>query len=169
MPEALPTIDFKASATMSLTNLDTQETKQMVYNPTDLDVILGINWTKHEVVGLPYTPLQYAGTDNIGVSFTMRFIPDTLKEYEEYRDTLNFLLALGYPFEDGGSPPDVLLTWPNFITLVCKVDSISLKPQHYNAEAVPVVMEVPIKVQNVRRVRMLYSEVRERGLQQYRA
>ena len=165
----LPGIEWNASSTMSLTNLDTQETKYMVYNPTDLDVVMSTNWTKHEVVGLSFTPLQYVGTSNIEVGFTLRFLPETLKEFDEYVDTVKFLEALLYPPEEGESAPDVLLTWPGFITLICKVNSLGLKPQHFNASGYPTIMETPMKFEHVRKVRLLQSDIRDRGLQQFRA
>lgn len=153
-----------ASLTVTLLNMETQEPVSLQGNPNDLKIALSADYTEFDVIGSSFKPMQYVGTSNIELSFTLQIIPETLDEFETAHDLEYFLYGLLYPSEPGGSPPDVLIMWPEYLTLHVKFTSLSVQWSAYNDLGTPTIGTIACTVKNVRATRLLGGDIRRRGL-----
>lgn len=51
-------------ARMSISNIATGDAVEAQFNPTELEELLEVNWTRHVVPGLSHQPLQFVHTGN---------------------------------------------------------------------------------------------------------
>ena len=155
-----------ADLTVYLTNMDTQEEFEFAGNPDDLKISMAANYTEFDVVGSSFKPMQYAGTDNIQLTFTLKIIPETVAEFDNAHELENYIYALMLPAEPGLAPPDTLIVWPEYIVMYVKVLSAEVSWTHYNGIGKPVLGSIALTVKNTRAERLLAGEMRRTGLRQ---
>jgi hypothetical protein len=170
-------------ARVSITNLVTGEGWMAMFNPTQFEEGVGVNYTRQNVPGLSHKPLQYAGTDNYKFELALYYRaqatdlanpfaqsavrdkkPKGLSDVLEMR---KFLQSLCYPVQSttvgGGGPPRVLVVWPNVITLVCVVVGLKIQNRRFNVEGTPVEYVANVTFEEIRDDRIDMDEVRDLG------
>lgn len=119
-----------------LVNVTTGESITCLFNPTQLNEKLQVNWNRLAVPGLSHQVLQFQSTANrqlSGVEFYLdRFFAAAQPGNVDIRDFRAFLRALTVP--PGGTsgvvataPPRVLFIWPNLLTMECVVASVDFQ------------------------------------------
>ena len=159
MEESLRAIEL-----VSFVNLESLEEKRVQFNPTELTHSVSAEYTMFQVVGLSYQPHQYASTSNREFTVTLQFKVEGESELDDFGSTFNFLTAQLHPFEPGGSPPDVLFTWPNLASVVVKIIGLSTKHVQFDAQLHPIRTDIDVTMRSVRKEPMFYDEVRDNGL-----
>jgi hypothetical protein len=146
------------------TNLVTLEEREAQFNPTELSHTIGADYTQFQVVGLSYQPQQYGSTSNREFTITLQFKVEGESDLDNFGSTFNFLTAQLYPLEPGGSPPDVLFTWPNLASVTVKIIGLTTKHVQFDAQLHPIRTDIDVTMRSVRKEPMFYDEVRDNGL-----
>lgn len=146
------------------TNLVTLEEREVQFNPTELSHTIGADYTQFQVVGLSYQPQQYGSTSNREFTITLQFKVEGESDLDNFGSTFNFLTAQLYPLEPGGSPPDVLFTWPNLASVMVKIVGLTTRHVQFDAQLHPIRTDIDVTMRSVRKEPMFYDEVRDNGL-----
>lgn len=123
---------------MSLTNIDTGEGFQLLYNPEEVNVDQAADWTEHAVPVLSFQPTSFAHTKNVQWSADIvvdgtamaAVATNFMKNFEA------FLFSLLHPPDEGdtlvaAAPPRVLVFWPGWLALQCKARKITEKAKRF--------------------------------------
>lgn len=146
---------------VTFSNVETARDCTAQFNPEEVRERIKVNYKDLEVLGLSHKPSQYLNTDNWSSSFTLGF--DALSQYEgSVAHARLFLMSLCYPRRTaqtvaGGAPPRVLFSWPNLLSVTCKIDELDFTHKRFNSRMQSVLWTVDVKVSEGRLVR-LYSE-----------
>jgi len=166
-------VDEKKPPRMTLTNLTTGRGFSAQFNPTEIEESLAANYNELKVLGQSHVPLQYTGTSNLELTFSLGF--DALAVYsgqDGERATVwsarRFLVSLCYPSIDGhgvsgGAPPDVRLFWPSLLALTTKIKTVKLKHTRFNSRLQTVLFSADVAVAEARDVRLYSEDVLESG------
>lgn len=148
---------------MSITNLDTAKSVTAQFNPDEVKEVLKVLYHRLPILGLSHQPMQYQGTENLKVTFTLGF--DALShEGSGLMDARAFLMSLCYSSrvaEDiiGGDTPPVLLVWPELYALECKMASLSTTLKRFRARGRPTLFTSDIEVERVSEVRLFSEDI----------
>lgn len=166
---SLETVTARTPIRMSIANLRTGETQDVLANPNEIEVAIDVGWNELEVPGMSHTPLQFKNVSN--ASIPLEFY---CSEFMHGRDTLDdhsrFLQSLCYPDYDAnsvleGAPPRVLLVWPNVLSMTVVFRSLSIRFTHFSVEdGHPIRFTASAKVSEIRDVRLSSADVRAQGL-----
>ena len=161
--------NLKPENRVTLANLNTGEFWIAMYNPTEFEEQVDVNWNAINVVGLSHQPLQYGGTGNWRFSLELFVLSDT-RLFESISNTTqirNFLMSLAYPVAatsvSEGGPPRVCVSWPNLMTLTCVVQSIKFSNSRFNYEGYPVEWTASIDFEEIRDTRITSQKIRQDG------
>lgn len=108
-----------------LINTHSGESMEPLINPDQLTEAVQVRYTRHQVPGLSFQPLQYEGTTNRTIK-GFEFIFDRLiaaeRDAPDIREFRSFMRALTVPPAGSGpgphpAPPHVLLIWGEVVTL----------------------------------------------------
>lgn len=123
---------------MSITNIETGEGFRCQFNPEEAVLGAEAHYTQHSVPTLSFQPLGFEYTSNVTFDADLTvdgLAPDAIatafvKNFEA------FLWSLLYPPDDADSlesaePPRVLLAWPGWIALRCKLFSLKEKVRRF--------------------------------------
>jgi len=151
---------------MSFANLQSGETMEAQFNPTELSEELSANWGELEVTGLSHQPQQYQFTSNHTLKFKLDFaaIDSDGNKLNNILSARQYLLSLFYPMRGaqdviGGAPPRFLFLWPNFISLTCNIHSIKLRHFHFGQDGRPLNFDADILIKEIRDVRLFSEDV----------
>lgn len=156
---------------VSLTNTDTTETKEVQFNPTELQESVTVNWTEHRPPGLPHTVLQYDGTTNHTIPLELWLFGTSDTETDSMDDMRRFLLSLCYPSAQaadvlGGAPPKVLFLWPGKVSIVAVIKGqLQFSHKQFNRKMRTTLMTVSLTLEEARITRLTSEEVRVSGTQ----
>lgn len=122
---------------MTITDMRTGETMEFQYNPAEIEETLNAKYAKQEVVGGSYQPMQYVGTENLGISFELAFDPLSRKDAPDLMDQRAFLQSQMYSSSSkttvaNGDPPDSILVWPELYSLRTKILTYKGKGTRFN-------------------------------------
>lgn len=110
---------------MTLTNIETNETIEVQFNPEQFRSQLSVNFARKVVQGFSSHRLQYGSTGNRTFELELFYIGHTIEEVGRINDQRLFIESLCYVPRGERSPsastPRVLLLWPNFIAMQVKV------------------------------------------------
>ncbi len=153
-------------ARASLGDLRTGETIAVFANPEELDAMLAVNYVRQGVQGLSHEPLQYKNTGNQRINLAL-YCCD-LEEPERIDDFERFLLSLCYAPESPGEipfagPPDVLLLWPQLISMRMRVVSLNFKFVMFASDGGALRYSAELELEEIRTVRLTSQEVRRNG------
>jgi len=131
----MPTAD--APTRMTLTDLQTDETVEAMFNPTELQRRVAVNYAKKPVLGNSHQEHEYLQTDNMSLRFDLFFLAETPTELAKLKDSERFLESLCYSDRDPESiaqaaPPRVLVVWPRTLSIVGRVLTIDINYQRWN-------------------------------------
>jgi hypothetical protein len=128
---------------LRLTNIETREHIDAQFNPTQFSIALQVNYGRHAPPGSGYVPLQYGNTGNPTIPLELMFFVRNTKERDNRDTARRFLLSFCYPRRGAvnipqHAPPRLLVTWPQFVTMVCVVTNITMKFTLFNSNAQPI-------------------------------
>lgn len=152
-----------------LTDLETAEAFEFQYNPEELKEKLGANFNEPEVLGLGYKPQQYKNSDNVALSFDL--VLDALGKgfsVTKLLDARRFLHSLFAPRRGSGditsaATPRVLFSWPNYVSLVCRLRSADASGLRFNAQMQPTHYKATVNIAEARTTRLFAEDVRRFG------
>ena len=112
---------------MTLTNIETNETLEVQFNPEQWRSQLAVNFARKVVQGFSSHALQYGSTGNRTFELEFFHIGHTVEELGRINDGRLFLESLCYVPRDersaAATTPRVLLIWPRFVAMQVKVVS----------------------------------------------
>ncbi len=161
-------MNFAEPQRMSIANLVTGESMDVLFNPTELAKSFNVKWNRLEVPGLPHEVLQYKGTSNLKVplqliahAFTQRATPAMLiDEFEK------FIMSLGYPSENAqsvasGAPPRCLVIWPSVLVFTAVlVDEVKFTHTQFAAQGGSLRYAANVTFEEIRDTRLTSEDVR---------
>ncbi|MCP4678972.1 MAG: peptidoglycan-binding protein [Deltaproteobacteria bacterium] len=117
-----------------LVNIESNASMECMLNPSKLTESIRVNWTRPAVPGLPFQVLQYQSTGNRKVDKLEFYLNRILasEQDENAGDILafrDFIKTLTVPSVAGGSPPRVLVVWPNVLTMEAVVTEVEFQYQ----------------------------------------
>lgn len=122
---------------LSLTDLQTQETVECMFNPNELRRRLGVNYAKKSVLGNSHAEHEYLNTENQEITFDLFYNVETPADLAKATDAMKFLESLAYAPENPESiaqnaPPRVLILWPNTLSIVARLLTIEFTHARWN-------------------------------------
>lgn len=153
---------------MAFANLSTGEVVEAQYNPEQVQIELGVNFQRLGIPGQSHALLQYIHTENPTLSLDLEYHVDKPADFETRDNAERFFLSCCYPEGDAGSvaqggPPTILVVWPNWLALECKVTGVRSRVSRFNATGDPVIETLTVTVEEARDARLTSAEVRENG------
>lgn len=146
---------------MTITRLDTGASVSAQFNPDEVQEELTVNYAELPVVGLSHRPMQYVGTSNLLLNYDLGF--DVLSiEGGSAIAARTFLHSVCYASKqaqgitDGGTP-ELLFSWPNLYSLVCRMQKLSITFKRFNITGLPTLFVASVSLSEAR-VTRLYSE-----------
>jgi hypothetical protein len=110
---------------MTLTNIETNETVEVQFNPEEFRSQVTVNFARKVVQGHSSHKLQYGSTGNRTFELNLFWIGHTIEEVGQINDARLFVESLCYvprgERSTSASTPRVLLLWPNFLAMQVKV------------------------------------------------
>lgn len=157
---------------MSLGNLDTGDTLEVQYNPTELKGALEPVYNRLQIQGMSHELLQYANTKNFLVEFDLNF--DAVTQYRggvyPVAAARKFLMSLGYSRRSSanqllsnGSPSDVVFLWPNLYSLTCKLGTYAETLKTFAQDGSLLRWSAHLKLEEVRDLRLWADDVLVQG------
>jgi hypothetical protein len=153
---------------MTLVNLDNAETKEVMFNPDELEESFQVNWTRRQVPGLPHEPLQYSNTGNLTTTLNLYCISRD-EDQVESDDFKRFIISLGYPRSTAdsiatGAPPRVLLIWPQHLSIQCVVNgNVSFKTTAFSIDGRALRWSASVPFEEIRDFRLTSEDARRLG------
>lgn len=142
---------------ISLERLDAQ------FNPTSVEDVVHVEWVKNKVPGLSQRKYQYDYTDNFRFSLELVFDAFFTGDVTPMEEAKRFLRSICYRKENGDFPR-VLVSWPNFFSLVCVVDGdVKTKTTRFNRAGAPTYVTITVPFSEIRDERLTSEEVRDYG------
>lgn len=149
---------------LTLGNLETGETMDAQYNPDLVDDQLDAAYAHQVIPGLSHELLQYTNTKNVSLSFDIGF--DILGD-----DTLNannikgFIDQFMYQQRSAssvgtGSPPRLLIIWPNVYSMTCKLTSRKIAMRRFDLTLANDWFVFSLKLEEARVTRLFSEDVR---------
>lgn len=118
--------DGETPVRMTLTDLQSAESVEVMYNPTELKRILSTNYARKAVLGNSHQPHEFLNTNNQNLTFTLWHRAENPEELNKLQDAMRFIESLHYAPEAPDSitqnaPPRVLMVWPRTLSLTVRV------------------------------------------------
>lgn len=154
-----------------LTNTTTGESLDCLFNPTQFTEKVQVNYTRLDVQGLSYQPLQYKNTGNrqiAGVEFYLdKFFAQAQPNDPDIVDFRDFLRALTVPPRGAqtvlqGAPPRLLFLWPSVLTMETVVTDLELQYRQFGSDASVLVYTATVTFEEILDFRVT-SEDRRTG------
>ncbi len=124
---------------MYITNLDSDETLEAMFNPREVEVALAPVLTRLAIPTLAYQPIQFAQTANLTVDFSLTFSAAFPGAEEGFLQKVEaFLFSICFPPDvvrtlADASPPDLLFVWPGWLALRGVMTSVKHKATQFAA------------------------------------
>ena len=142
---------------MHLVNLTTEDELEAQFNPTELEETIAATWTKQKVQGFSSTIKQFTNTEDLAMSFTLRFDangvgPTNLSRLLYAR---SFLMAACYPralassLESAGAPR-LLFVWPGLISMTCVLTNVTFSHKQFNRNALTTILDAKVSLEEIR-------------------
>lgn len=128
-------------------NLDTGDFQDFQYNPDEVEVSVAVEWAKLKPYGLSHGIKQYAGTGDLGLSFTVvvdevvrraRADTATSSAGPSVEQRIAFLLSLCYPLEGRQTattrPPKVSFVYGDAVAVTGFLNGVRLRIARFRAD-----------------------------------
>lgn len=153
---------------MTVSNLVTLETIEVMFNPTEWSVAFDVNWQRFTVPGLSHQPKHYVNTNNAVIPLDLYYRAHTSAQLDEMRDKMQFFESLGYPVASdqvvSGGPPRILFRWPKVATMICTLNSYAQNFVQFVRLGRVRIARTRVEIEEIRDRRLLSDEVRRFGL-----
>lgn len=154
----------------TLVNVDTAESIDCLFNPTQLSEKVQVNWNRVAVLGLSHQPLQFQSTGNRQLS-SVEFYLDKFFATEQPGnvDILNFrgfLRALTVPPAGtegvpATAPPRTLFIWPNVLTIETVLTDLEFQYKQFATDGSVLVYTATVSFEEILDARVTSEERRE--------
>ena len=154
----------------SLVNVETGESIECLFNPTQLAEKVQVNWNRLTVPGLSHQVLQYQSTGNRefgGVEFYLdRVFAAEQPGDVDIMDFRAFLRALTVPPEStegvvATAPPRTLLVWPGVLTVEAVLTSVEFQYRQFGNDGRVMVYAATVGFEEILDVRVTSETLRE--------
>jgi hypothetical protein len=158
-----------AAPPIRLVNLQTMEFKEAPAIPTKITRSIAVRYAKSAPHASSHSPLQYIGTDNQMISdVTFDLLTRTIAQARLIKDFMMYVESLCY--SPGTSteieveaPPDVVLIWPNYFSIVGKVVSFNDQPDMFFSDGSVKHRVLTLSMEETSPIRITQSAVRLLG------
>ena len=156
----------RSAPKVTLTNLNSGETLEAQFNPTELEEQVQANFAAQQVPGLSHEVLQFSHTGNHGFPLALFFRAMSPEEMAAMHRARRFLLSLAYPMGEaqdvaGGGSPRVLVVWPRMLSMTCIVRRVAIRHTLFNAQGRSRVYTATVQFEEIRDFRISSEEVFE--------
>jgi hypothetical protein len=154
----------------SLVNVETAESIDCLFNPTQLSEKVQINWNRVTVPGLSHQLLQFQSTGNrqlSGVEFYLdRFFAAEQVASPDILEFRGFLRALTVPPKGtegvpATAPPRTLFVWPNVLTIETVLTDLEFQYKQFAADGKVQVYTAVVTFEEILDMRVTSEERRE--------
>lgn len=127
----------EAPVRISITDLQTNETIDAMFNPNKLTRRTAVNYSKKGVLGNSHLEHEYLQTDNQVITFDLFFNAETIEELDFLKLKLDFIESLTLGPENPESiaqaaPPRCLILWPRTLSIVARLLNVEFLHQRWN-------------------------------------
>jgi len=152
-----------------LINVETAESIDCLFNPTQLSEKVQVNWNRVAVPGLSHQLLQFQSTGNrqlSGVEFYVdRFFAKEQSDDADILDFRGFLRALTVPPKgaDGvpaTAPPRTLFVWPTVMSIETVLTDLEFTYKQFAADATVLVYTATVTFEEILDVRVTSEDKR---------
>lgn len=171
--------------------LSNEEVFPVLLNPTRLRETINVEWTRLPVIGLDHEVPHYSRTKSIEIPMNFLFsafeagrqlrggagnfdpenelvnltsVIPTTKIFQLSNDFQHFLESLCFPTRSGLRPPTVKIIWPNILSMLAVVSSLSLDYMKMDRSLAPIYYGAEVTFLETRLTRRFSEDVRQRGL-----
>ena len=163
---------------LSIVHLATGHTISAQFNPQKLSEALKSTWAEVPTVNTSGRPLEFVHTGNHQIGFTLGFDDRSTVDLPGAADlpgagksvvqaARRFVLALQYRVAalDSPAPSPVLIYWPGWLSLVCRVTGVKIDNTEFHAEGPPIrfTADLEIKGDHGRELDLTYERVLRYG------
>jgi len=145
-------------------------------NPTTLQESIAVQWNEQRVVGMSHPVLQYVGTGSHNLPGVSFLCDRHMMSRERNRDVSvkdflgfkRFLQSLTVPPRGtesvaGGAPPRVLFVWPEVVSLIVVVKSVSFQHERFTQDGEPLRYVAQVTFSEIRDSRMTSEQLFNEG------
>ncbi len=153
-----------------LVNVTSGESIECLFNPTQLNEKVQVNWSRLAVPGLSHQVLQFQSTANRQLS-GLEFYLDRFFAAEQPGDVnilefRAFLRALTVPPKGtegvaATAPPRLLFIWPGVVTVECVVASVEFQYKQLAVDGTVLVYTASVSFEEILDTRVTSEELRE--------
>jgi hypothetical protein len=152
-----------------LINVETAESIDCLFNPTQISEKVQVNWNRVTVPGLSHQLLQFQSTGNrqlSGVEFYLdRFFAKEQSDDADILDFRGFLRALTVPPKgaDGvpaTAPPRTLFVWPTVLSIETVLTDVEFQYKQFAADATVLVYTATVTFEEVLDARVTSEDKR---------
>jgi len=151
-------------AKLWLWNLQEATALEAMFNPSEWDEILSVEYVDSGVQGLSYRPLHYQGTANLKVSFDLLLAAETIADKAALDHARRFLSALCYPWRGKLRPPRTLFSWVNEASITAVIRELKFTNKRFNTALGIVESLAKVSLEEVRDIRIYGDDVLQKGL-----
>lgn len=171
--------------------LSNEEVFPVLLNPTRLREVINVEWSRLPVIGLDHEVPHYSRTKSIEIPMSFLFsafeagrqlkggaanfdpenelhnltsVIPTTKIFQQSMDFANFLRSLCFPTRTGLRPPTVKVIWPNVLSLLSVVSTLSLDYLKTDQSLAPIYYGAEVTFLETRLTRRFSEDVRQNGL-----
>jgi hypothetical protein len=152
-----------------LANVESGESIECLFNPTELSEKVQVNWNRVGVPGLSHQLLQYQSTGNrqlAGVEFYLdKFFAEEQPRDVDILEFRGFLRALTVPPASadgviGTAPPRVLFIWPEVVTIETILTELEFRYRQFASDGSLLVYTATVTFEEMLDVRVTSEERR---------
>ena len=152
-----------------LINVETAETIDCLFNPTQISEKVQVNWNRVTVPGLSHQLLQFQSTGNrqlSGVEFYLdRFFAKEQSDDADILEFRGFLRALTVPPKgaDGvpaTAPPRTLFVWPTVLSIETVLTDLEFQYRQFAADATVLVYTATVTFEEILHARVTSEDKR---------
>lgn len=153
-----------------LINVETAESIDCLFNPTQISEKVQVNWNRVTVPGLSHQLLQFQSTGNrqlSGVEFYLdRFFATEQSDDADILDFRGFLRALTVPPQgvDGvpaTAPPRTLFVWPSVLSIETVLTDLEFQYKQFAADATVLVYTATVTFEEILDARVTSEDKRQ--------
>lgn len=154
---------------VALVNVESGEEVEVLANPTELQEVRRVTWSRQSVPGLSHRPLHYGGTENTAIRVSF-WVDAHIAAAEgggfDVADFKNFCRSFSVPRVSGGvvddGPPRLLFVWPA-ISILAVVESVELRDTQFDEFGGVIRSDVTFDLAEARDVRQSSQDIRAIG------
>lgn len=160
--------DSNTPARMTVTDLQSDETVEVQFNPTELERAIAVNYARKEVLGNSHQEHEFLNVGNQTLRIELFYLAESPAQLDRLKDAERFLESLCYPPEEADAiatfaPPRVLMVWPRTLSITARLTSLRIRYQRWNRFGDPVQFTATCTFEESRIRRLTKQDVRLLG------